>query len=341
MKPMTECNSQGWIPAVSWQGRVDDPFDPLARRWHQAVEPWDPTLPPPLCSGQVTICLIGLASDEGVRRNLGRTGTVSAPGQIRQALANLPWIYSGQVRLLDGGDRAVTDGRLEEALEAISAAVAMAVKAGAFPIVLGGGHETALANFEGVRMGWQSLGGIETPQIISFDAHFDLRPFNPSCGVTSGNSFAAIADHCRERNEPFHYHVVGIQQSANTPSLFQLAERLGVDFHLASHIDARRLPQLLDLMASWLRDDAPFQVSLCCDAISAAHAPGVSAPQPFGLDPELVLEMMRFLARSGRVTALDIAEVSPRFDQDNRTAHLVAVLLFAWVNVLAGITVTE
>lgn len=335
-EPVFTFRGASWLPPSPWTGRVDDPEDPLATRWHQVVEPWPgERFFPASGEGESAVCFIGLASDEGVRRNLGRAGTAAAPAQIRSALANLPRLFDSRMRLLDAGDIAVEGHDLESALEALAVAVASVSAAGAFPIVLGGGHEVALGHFEGLRSGLLARGRSGLLRVVNFDAHFDLRPRDAEHGANSGNSFSGIARLCQERGEPFLYHVVGIQQSANTLSLFRRAEELGVDWHLARHLDVARLPFMLELLAGWAQEGTPMHVSLCSDVFMAAHAPGVSAPQPFGLNPELVLEMMRCLALCGCVAGLDVAEVSPRFDQDNRTAHLVAVLLFAWVNALA------
>jgi len=70
---------------------------------------------------------------------------------------------------------------------------------------------------------------------------------------------------------------------------------------------------------------------------NSAYAPGVSAPQPFGLDPETVLIFIKHAFKTNKVIGLDIAEVSPRFDHDNNTAKLAAVIIYAIINVLSEI----
>ncbi len=69
----------GHRPADTWQGRIDDPSDPLASRWHQAVVPWRRRVIEPASPGALDIYFIGMASDEGVRRNQGRAGAAAAP----------------------------------------------------------------------------------------------------------------------------------------------------------------------------------------------------------------------------------------------------------------------
>ena len=60
----------------------------------------------------------------------------------------------------------------------------------------------------------------------------------------------------------------------------------------------------------------------------------VSAPQSLGLDPEVVLPLLKHVLRTRKVRGFDICEISPRFDQDNTTANLGAVIIFAVINTL-------
>jgi len=77
-------------------------------------------------------------------------------------------------------------------------------------------------------------------------------------------------------------------------------------------------------------------ITICTDVFSSAFAPGVSATQSFGADPEAVLPIIKHILRTRKVRGFDICEISPRFDQDNTTANLGAVLIFAVVDTLCG-----
>ena len=75
-------------------------------------------------------------------------------------------------------------------------------------------------------------------------------------------------------------------------------------------------------------------ITICTDVFSSAFAPGVSATQSLGLDPEVVIPMIKHILRTRKVRGFDICEISPRFDQDNTTANLGAVIIFSVVNTL-------
>lgn len=323
-----------WRPPEPWSGRVDDPENPTALRWHQIVQPWDGVYP---VRGSTIprIWLIGCSTDIGVSRNRGRPGAARGPRSIRRALANLPVRFGQSLELMDAGDIEPRNEDLEGLMGDLETLVAGITAAGDLPVVLGGGHEIAYGHHRGLVRGLAARS-LPAPGIVSFDAHFDLRPEGPGqAPLHSGNMFRLLARESAERGEPFDYTVIGIQRSANTLSLFQEADRLGVRYLPAR--DAGSPEAVLAFLRALRPSTRLLQITLCVDVISAAHAPAVSAPQPFGLDPNVVLEGLRHLANSGRAAGLDIAEVSPRYKGDDSTAHLAALLLFAWVNAIAGV----
>ena len=173
-----------------------------------------------------------------------------------------------------------------------------------------------------------------TPElgIVNFDAHFDLRPYD--MGNSSGTMFRQMADVCRAEGTPYHYFPIGIQQHSNTVSLFKKARELGVDYVLAKEIQGSNMESILERMDTFLYRCRDAYITVCTDVFSSAFAPGVSAPQSLGLDPEVVLPLLKHVLRTRKVRGFDICEISPRFDQDNTTANLGAVIIFAVVNTL-------
>ncbi len=320
-----------------WQGRVDHQSDRDAFRWHQVVEELD------LASGSLTpppvedrgFCFLGFCCDEGVKRNKGRAGAVKAPASIRKEMSNLPCWFDHRSRLFDAGDILCPGGDLDGAQAALSRAVEQICTLGLFPLLLGGGHEIAFGHFRGLlpEKKRRNPGTASSIGIINFDAHFDLRPYHPGEG-SSGTAFSQMAGLCKEKNEPFAYFCTGIQQYGNTRSLFKTAEQLGTQYIMAKNLGPKTLRKSRKQLTRFIRRHQHIYLTICSDVFSSAYAPGVSAPQPFGLHPETVLALVKHIAASGKMMSMDIAEVSPRFDEDNRTAKLAAIVLFAVVNSL-------
>lgn len=317
-----------------WTGRIDstDNFD--AFRWHQWMRSLninDADIVP--FDGQLGFALLGFCSDEGVRRNLGRTGAANGPDAIRRELANLPCRFSQEVMLVDAGNITCSDGNLEASQAALASAVTRIRQLGFFPVLLGGGHEIALGHYWGHRD--FTIGNRQTPDIgiINFDAHFDLRPF-PN-GGSSGTMFRQIAQETVEAGRDFRYMCLGIQRYSNTLELFKTAKQYGVVHIPAEEIAVKGDWNVVEKLDEFMKTTRDIYITVCADVFSTAFAPGVSAAQPLGLHPDDVLKYLKHILRTEKVVGFDIAEVSPRFDQDSTTASLAKVLIFAVINTVS------
>jgi formiminoglutamase len=324
-----------YIPAKkgAWHGRVDSADNFYAFRWHQCVKLLDLNAASiPKFEGPLGFTFLGFKSDEGIRRNKGRVGAANGPESIRHELANLPCYFSESVQLFDAGDVICEDGDLEASQTQLAKAVEQLLALNLFPIILGGGHEVAFGHYQGI------LNHLETDHktprigIFNFDAHFDLRPY-PG-GGNSGTMFRQIADLSDSKGIQFSYYCAGVQKYSNTIELFRTSEALGVTFKLAKDLVQEDHWQLYESIDSFIAKNDHLYITICADVFSSAFAPGVSAPQPLGMDPELALKILKKLIFSGKVVSFDIAEVSPRFDKDNITASLAKVLIFTVVNSL-------
>ncbi len=310
-----------YVPgSFEWNGRVDgEKYDQL--RWHQVIRNIDLNKDGILKRG---FCILGFKSDEGIKRNSGRPGAGAAPDEIRRYLASLPCHFD-EIGLYDAGDVICTDGKLEEAQEELSRMVKTLFQLKLFPIVIGGGHEVAY----GTVMGYHGYF-LNVPGIINFDAHFDMRDY--SNGASSGTSFKQIGDFCRENKKVFNYCCVGIQKASNTRELFHRAKEYGakwIDAEMIRFNPSRALKELDEFIDSFMGD---IHLSICCDVFAQNIAPGVSAPQPFGLSADEFLNLFYFAISSGRIRSFDIAEVSPLLDRDSDTSRLAAHIIFRLVD---------
>lgn len=318
----------------SWQGRIDSETDFDAYRWHQWIQMIDLQAESVfLPAGSLGIVFIGFCCDEGVQRNGGRAGAANGPYSIRRELANLPCWFSQDVKLFDAGNVSCEGSSLEEGQSALADAVYRALELGLFPIVLGGGHEIALGHYNGIKKYLMEENPRPQIGIINFDAHLDLRPFDK--GGSSGTMFKQIAEGCIADDQKYSYLCIGVQKYGNTVALFKTADELGAEYILSKDLSEDIPWTAIESIEDHIKRNDHLYVTICADVFSSAYAPGVSATQPLGLEPELVLKLMNLIFRSGKVIGFDIAEVAPRFDQDNTTANLAKVLIFSAVNALA------
>jgi formiminoglutamase len=298
---------------TNWRGREDFEETGDARRWHHVMRPFDASVD----GGAV---LIGFPCDEGVARNGGRTGAAAGPAGLRAALANLP--YLDERPLSDAGDVCDPTDSLEAAQAKLGEAVAGALKQGALPVALGGGHEIAWGSFQGIAAAQsQDLKLL----IVNLDAHFDLREAKLA---NSGTPFRQIHDWCVAHGRSFDYRVFGISRYANTRALFDRAQAFGVRYWLDEALQTESALAAAEaaLSAEFANFDAVY-LTVCLDVLAAAVAPGVSAPGVLGVPLAHVERLIDLVATSGKLIAADIAEFNPQYDRDGMTARVAARLV--------------
>ncbi|MFB9862845.1 formimidoylglutamase [Rufibacter immobilis] len=305
---------------TTWNGRIDPQDGVLGLRWHQIVQLLD--LSREVAESEGSIIFLGFSCDEGVRRNQGRVGAAAAPSAIRQAMSALADHLPDEVQLFGGGDVICANQRLEEAQAQLGRKVQMLLRKGYKPLVLGGGHETAYGHFLGIQ---PHLKPGEKLGIINLDAHFDLRTYGQH--PSSGSPFLQIADALQAGGQEFRYLCLGIQEYGNTRKLFKTAADLGVQYCTAEEVQtgAETVQQKL---REFLDGVDKVYLSIDLDVFAAAYAPGVSAPTALGITPHAALPLLRQIIQSGKVLSLDVVELNPALDIDNRTAKLAAALIF-------------
>jgi formiminoglutamase len=318
-------------PPLTWRGRFDSD-GAEHRRWWQAVQPYrhGPAAPLPEHlqtgtpePGHRPAVILGFSSDAGVVRNKGRVGAAAAPAAIRAALGPLAFHLPREV--FDAGDVTVRDGALEAGQARAGLAVAEMLDAGNLTVLLGGGHETAFASYLGVA-GSDAVRSGQRLGVLNLDAHFDLRDApEPS----SGTPFLQMARAEEAAERKLNYAVVGISEPNNTRVLFKTAERLGVKYLLDEDCTAEATRQFV---ADFLDTVDVLYLTIDLDVLPAAVAPGVSAPAAYGVPLPVISAVCRQVAASGKLLHLDVAELNPKFDIDQRTAKVAARL----VNTLLG-----
>ncbi|WP_133127006.1 formimidoylglutamase [Legionella nagasakiensis] len=267
--------------------------------------------------------ILGFCSDEGIKRNLGRIGAKTGPNAIREQLGKLACHHQRQI--FDIGNITCPDSNLEKAQHQFAALMDHCHQQGHTTLAFGGGHEIAWPHFLGLVSHYPKMG------IINFDAHFDLRPPQHGLG-TSGTPFWQIKDHCQQNNLSFDYCCLGIQSTANTKSLFERAKEWNVSYLTAEQIHNESVAWQMAFLDDFMLRHEYLYLSICLDVFAECFAPGVSAPQPMGLNPWQALPLLKYIKQSGKVISLDVAELSPPLDQGQKTARLAAILLAELLN---------
>ncbi len=278
----------------------------------------------------MSVALLGFAVDEGVRRNNGRVGATGGPDALRAALKRIPVI--AEASLTDLGNVQCTDRDLESAQAEHAARVEQVVRDGSLALCIGGGHEIAFATAKGILAARPDARRV---LVINIDAHFDVRMASQS---TSGTSFRQIHELCTERNIECAYRVFGISAFSNSTELFTRAQQMQARWWRDDTLqDAAGTNNALSAIAEELQSHDVIHLSVCLDVLPGGQAPGVSAPAALGVPLAQVERLVDAVLASGRVAAVDIAELNPVHDRDGLTARVAARLAARIISRARGI----
>lgn len=285
-------------------------------------------------SGDTAVAIIGVPTDEGVKRNGGRTGAKEGPDAIRaEFYKRTPFVLGKEdspsmLNIFDCGN--IKPGKtLEETHEHLTAVVQELAGQNILPIVLGGGHDIAYPDFCGFSKGKKTVG------VINIDTHLDYR--KPIPKRNSGTSFRQMLDQHMSPLNAMNLVQVGTQSFANAESYYsELIERGATIFSLRD-IREEGITKILDLayeLATSSTDS--LYISFDLDVVRSSDAPGVSAPLPTGLTAEEFLTAALFAGKRRKTKLIDIVELNPKYDSDAKTAKLAALAMMYFLTGIAN-----
>jgi formiminoglutamase len=296
-----------------WKGRAADTL----QYWHQAIRFPDLTQALP-DANQPTVALLGYAGDNGVSRNNGRSGAAAGPDSIRQQLGPMAYHLPENLAIWDLGNAGEAGSEMEATQDLITATVEEILAKHQFPVLLGGGHELAFAHGRGVINHFVKKG--EKVGVLNLDAHLDLRPLKDGKGH-SGSPFWQLSQLYPRQ---FHYLCLGIQIPANPPTLFATADSLQVEWLPVESFHLLNWDSINLVIEQFLNEVNKVYLTVDLDGFASAFAPGVSAPSPMGFAPDIAMQVIKAIAASGKLAAMDVVELNPTYDQDNSTSKLAA-----------------
>jgi formiminoglutamase len=277
--------------------------------------------------------LIGFPQDEGVRRNGGRVGAAEAPAEIRRWLYRLvPYDCEtdtdlGALALLDLGNIRIT-GTLEDTQATLGQVVGAALRCGAIPIVLGGGHETAYGHYLGYVAAGRPVG------VVNIDAHLDVRPLIDGKGH-SGSPFRQMMEHATAPLPGERYACLAAQPHANARAHLEYMVDRGAQVCGIGNRDWTFLTTLRQQCEEFASTGCCVYVTLDADVIRASDVPGVSAPNVAGIEGDLGVALARQAGQSSHVSSFDLVEINPRHDRDGQSARWAALAVWKFLAGLA------
>jgi arginase len=230
-----------------------------------------------------------------------------------------------------GNPRAKFDDLIETACQSLRQRVAEIARAGSFPLVLGGDHSIAIGTVAGLLDARQDVG------VLWIDAHGDINtPETTPSGNVHGMPVATILGKSglgqklgwtARALSPRRVVLFGTRTL--DPGERTTIRELGVRMFTMSEIDQRGVKACIEEAASLLAGPGGIHISFDIDAVDPLEAPGVGTPWPGGLTYREAHLAMELLADTGAVTSMEVVEVNPIADHENRTGRLAAELILS------------
>jgi len=250
-----------------------------------------------------------------------RMGSREAPQAVRAASQGLE-DYSprldrdlGECAVYDAGDLLLPLGNLRACLNRIGQACRLIADDGKIPFMLGGEHLVTLPAVQSMAEFFPGL------VVLQFDAHADLRDDYLGESLSHATVLRRICEVVGDNN----VYQFGIR--SGTRDEFQYGR---THTHFYPFEAARTLRSCLPDLK-----ERPVYVTLDIDILDPAYAPGTGTPEPGGIQPAEIFEVLTVLQEL-QVVGLDIVELAPAYDTSGITSMLVAKLTREGLLALSG-----
>lgn len=235
-----------------------------------------------------------------------RSGEKLAPNKIREASYNMESysIYRG-VNLKNSGIYDMGDieeyHNSEDMLDEVFSVVDGIVADKKFPIMIGGEHSITFGAVKRIKS-----------KVVFIDAHTDFR----SSYLGEKYSHACVARRVSEVVGKENIVSIGIR-SVSPEEIKEGTQKYFTSFE--ANEDFGKVSRFLRKFAN-----SSTYLSIDFDGFDPAYAPGVGTPEPFGLDPIVIMDILN--AIGPKLLGLDLTEITPLYDNGN-TAMLAARII--------------
>jgi agmatinase len=240
-----------------------------------------------------------------------RHGAEKAPYEVRQASWNFERydLRTGsnyeEILVHDYGDLDVQNLTSKQMVDTTKTFTTHVLAKEKIPIAIGGDHSIT----PGIIAAFP-----KDIAVISLDAHMDFRQIYKNDIYNHACVIRRIADHIPIRN----IAVLGIRSAEKEE--YEQAQQQGLFFRDAFTIEKIGIGKTIERTKTHIKGKQIY-LTLDIDVIDPAYAPGTSTPEPFGLIPMNVIEIIE--AFSPQLIGCDIIEVCPSYDH-GQTALLAA-----------------
>ncbi|OPZ88815.1 MAG: Agmatinase [Firmicutes bacterium ADurb.Bin419] len=242
-----------------------------------------------------------------------RPGTRFGPQKIREVSIGIEEysIYMDKsledFEYYDSGDLDLPFGNVEKSLDMIGQAAKEIIEDNKFPLFIGGEH---LISVPVIKEVYKKYG--DELIIIHFDAHADLREGYLGCPNSHASAVRRLVDFMPGKN----IYQFGIR--SGTREEFEYA-KANTNMYTIEVLEP--LKKVVDKFK-----DKPVYFTLDIDVVDPAYANGTGTPEPGGISSKELLQTLNII-KDLNIVGFDLVEVSPHYDQSDRTALLAAKVI--------------
>ncbi len=181
------------------------------------------------------------------------------------------------------------------------------------PIILGGEHTISYFSIQSIAH--------ENPIIIHFDAHRDMKPIYDKKKICHTTPFFHLIDegHIEGKN----IIQIGIRQSDKEENEFAINNGVntytGLDIHKNLHHITKEIGKLTN--------NRNIYITFDIDVYDICYVPCTGTPEPFGLNPFQILEILKSINKTALLIGIDMVEVAMK-NSDYREGTLATQTLY-------------
>ena len=277
----------------------------------------------------VDIALVGSPLDLGA---IGLSGARHGPKALRDASRNYGPINdrTGEIpfdlcNIVDWGDVEWSETSLARRLDDIASAFFELGTSGCYTLNAGGEHTTSYGVLKGLSEAHNESFGL-----VHIDAHCDTMSTWGGDAVNDGSVFrqAALAGYI----DPARTIQIGIR--GRSDFLWEFSRDAGMTVISADEVFEKGTSWVIEQIRRVVGNSEKAYFSFDVDALDAAVMMGTTGPEPFGLSPRQVRDIIHGCYDLNFIGA-DIVELNPSRDSDSGSALVASALQWELLCLLA------
>lgn len=256
------------------------------------------------------VAIIGVNEE---RRAIDNEGCSNGPDNIRPFLYKL---FKGnyEINIADLGN--IKGGHTVEDTDfALKSVINELLKKRIVPIIIGGSQDLTYANY----LAYEDVEA--TINLVAIDPTFDIGDVEDS--LNSQSWLGKVLLH--QPNHLFNYSNIGYQTYFVNPDHVNLINKMFFDSHRLGQVRTN-----LEEVEPIVRNADVVSIDISAvrqsDAIGCAHA------SPNGFYGEELCQIARYAGMSDKLSSIGIYEYNPLLDKNKQTAHLVAQMIWCFID---------